>query len=177
MAKLQDKFFNRVIEGDLELDGQVKGDLDLEGSIKADSIIENPLTYTFSKTTSNEDFEISYVYAGVVKNGNKITLAFALTVKKLQNPQSSNITVGKFKLPQEIYDKLYPFTLAAADLLSTGKIVASNSYNANVDVNFWCQKIANREISYGANLSNCVVGNVYYLRIENTFLLSENLAS
>ena len=40
MAKLQDKFFNRIIEGELELDGHVKGDLELESGGKA-KIFEN----------------------------------------------------------------------------------------------------------------------------------------
>ena len=145
-------------------------------SIKSDSIIENMSGYSFTQLTP-ADFEQNYIYAGACKNGNKLTLVLALTMKKTDNAAPSSRALGSFTVPSDIYDKIYPFSIGGADLVATGKTTASNNYNSNTDCNYWLQKSVNNTINFSLNANSMTLNILYYVRLEITILLSENLIS
>ena len=54
--------------------------------------------------------ELEYVYAGVAKNGNKITFVLALNVTRLAEVTSYKhfINLGNFIIPTSLLNKIYP---------------------------------------------------------------------
>ena len=164
---------NINISGNLTVSGGISGT-----AVTGDSIIENMSGYSFSKTT-NADATLEYIYAGVVKNGNKLTFAIALNVTKT-GTFSSAVDIGDFYLPSAIMDKLYPTTIGGYTLLNMGAIkitmdgintkeVAYQIYKSYTNIIFRLTNSANLNTQFTTN-------DKYYVRVEATFLLSENLA-
>lgn len=160
--------------GDVSIDGDLSVDGDFEAnSVSADSIIENMSGYTFIK--QNEDMQ-TFAYAGVCKNGNKITFVIAADI----TPSSTFISngggyIGKFGIPSEIYQKLVPF-YGSTNYVSykTLRMVISGS-NAFKDVTTRGDNSENNRYSIVLLTAGLTAGTKYYYRYEETFLLSENM--
>lgn len=204
MAKLQDKFFNRVIEGDInissseidslgiakkselptdaEIVSAIAGkdiapkDVTSSGNITGNSIIENMTGYSFVKS-SNENFTYEYIYAGIVKNGNKLTLALALNLTLTGSASTYTIMLGHFGLPSNVLARLYPTQVGGSNFLSLKVEHAHQTLDDYVEIRPFVQK-GDTQINIASRILSTFTPNVArYIRLEFTFLLSDNLAS
>ena len=164
-------------------DVTLEQDLDVTGDIAAtnitgDSIIENMTGYSFNASSFEE---INYIYAGACKNGNKITFVLFGTYTKKANDPSVNPTLGEFIVPDEVYEKLYPYSS-----YNLADIVISYSSSPSEDKVMLPGSVTKRTgnavriVAYKVHESGTgklVAETPYLFRIEVTFLLSENLIS
>lgn len=143
-------------------------------SVKGNEIIENMTGYSFS-AIENENLDVEYVYAGAVKNGNKLTLVVAFNITPLAITSALE-DVCRFSVPQSVLDKLIPTTIAGyGNTLSAGTIVFKQYINDNKIIHTLVQKINGIKVQIYNN-TNWSVDTKYYGRLELTFLLSDNLA-
>lgn len=157
------------------------GNVNIAGNFTADSIIENMSGYTFSgQPTSDAERSIEMVYAGIVKNGNKLTAVIALNITRIATITSA-LTLGAFGIPADVASKLFPTNIAGYNVLalSHGKAVEDFTGNGQ-DLTASFFKGTNS--FYGgcystSQLNNLTLNTKYYFRAEITFLLSDNLAS
>ena len=152
------------------------GDLDVDGKITGDEIVENMSGYSYQAQT-HEDFTLSPVYSGVCKNGNKVTFVIALNATRNTAGEQNDIYVGKFTIPSDVGAKLFPTTVGGNNFLALGNNEIFNTIGNSVSAKWWCGKNSNTEIRFSFRSSNMVLTSTYYIRIECTFLLSDNLAS
>ena len=155
------------------------GNVNIAGNFTADSIIENMSGYSFAKKT-NTEATLEYIYAGVVKNGNKLTFALALNITKTGSFTSA-VEIGEFGVPIAVMDRLYPTLIGGYTLLNMGAInitmdgintkeVALQIYKGSYSITFRLTNSGNLNTQFTTN-------DKYYVRAEATFLLSDNLAS
>lgn len=152
--------------------------VEIQGSITGDEIIENMSGYSFSKGSETTNLTREFVYAGIVKNGNKITLVIAINLTRT-GTVASTAALGKFVLPSDILSKIYPSTIGGYDYVSVGKYGAWQSDTTSKDLSIYSQKAADG-ITFSGNTDpiNALTANTkYYCRIELTILLSDNLAA
>lgn len=148
------------------------------GAITAPTITENMSGYAFTKRTVTADFDLDYAYAGVVKNGNKIT--FAICAKIVNHSIGAGaFNIGRFDIPSAVGSKLFPVSIGGINnALSTKNInLTSTAYSVNTKV-ATVFKISDTQIQvnlYG--LDGLAPETEFLLRYEETFLLSDNLAS
>ena len=146
--------------------------------IKGGEIIENMSGYSFELGQTTEDVEITGVYAGIVKNGNKLSWVLFLKIKRLQTITSQRPFLGEFNIPSNILDKLVPTTLFGENLLLGETISATNESNtssANLLL-IGVKSSTGFKLHLGVGSMSNLSENVnYLLRIERTFMLSENL--
>ena len=147
-------------------------DVTASGNITGDSIIENMSGYAFAMpTTSNVTYDIQY--AGVVKNGNKVTFVIAGSI--IRTGDAGLISVGVFGIPSAVGSKLYP---TKSNWLSMKSIYLANDYADGVSKPYLAVKNSDTSISFNIYGTNALVENrEYFFRVEETFLLSDSLAS
>lgn len=149
------------------------GNVNIAGNFTADSIIENMSGYTFYPA-SNANATYEYIYAGVCKNGNKVTFVIYAKVTRTGDVLAGALQLGGFKFPLDVYNKLYP---AVSNYLSFINAVFAVDDSTKVNLNGIVFKSGDGP-SVTCYLANTLTLNTpYYVRIEETFLLSENLAS
>ena len=148
------------------------------GNITAPSIIENMSGYTFTKGTTTAKTTIEYVYGGCVKNGNKLTLAIALNLSKINSENESNVFLGRFVVPADVYAKLFPSAMGGSYFLAVNQTSALDENFGFHTMSYFVSKQGNNQIDIYA-LSTSPLNNTLknYARIELTFLLSDNLAA
>lgn len=164
-------------------DVSISGNLSVIGDVTGGSIIENMTGYSFNKGPNTTNRNLTYAYAGVVKNGNKITFAIALDVEALDNiVAGSYVSIGNFYIPTAIGSKLYPYTLGSYnDVLHTARITLKRNDSLNSDVKN-CFLVVQKPSNGAIGVSffpevDLTSGYHYVVRVEVTFLLSSNLAS
>lgn len=169
---------------DLEVNNsaQVNGDLSVTndlnaGNITGDSIIENMTGYSFAKQ-SPLGFTIDYVFASIVKNGNKLTAVIAANITRTDSvPDASNI--GRFNIPAAVAAKLYPTYIGNYNVLDMHKVSVSKDGINFTDLLSRVYK-GNNEFSVfltATTLNTLDLNEKYFLRYEITFLLSDNMAA
>ena len=153
-------------------------DISATGNITAPSIIETMSGYSLISQTPT-GLTLSPVYAGAVKNGNKLTLVFAVDITRTTNLTGSYSNVILFNVPEAIRDKLYPKEINSIAVLSASKVLAIDSSAVAHDV--YC---IGAKHTFGvifrlsnSDLNNLTQDEAHYVRIETTFLLSDSLAS
>ena len=145
-------------------------------SVHADEIIENMEGYSFTKQEDDSYNAFDYIYAGVVKNGNKLTFALALKLTRVSGGGGYK-RMGTFTIPEAVYNKLYPVTIDGTTYMSIGDIDGvDTSTKAIVSSPWYCFKTASNSIAVALNNANMSNNEECYIRFEFTFLLSENLA-
>ena len=184
---------NVVIEEDLNVGGdlEVTGDLVIGGAIEyesltltgdlnadgvyANEIIENMEGYSFVPISEITYDDLNIIYAGVCKNGNKITFVMFMT---FTYKGYAFRDVGTFIVPSDVYAKLYPYILQNVDTLDTRTLdlvkerqsIPSSAYGEIF-------KAGNNQVVFSfAVPSGLTVDATYSVRYEATFLLSDNLA-
>lgn len=155
------------------------GNVNVDGNFTANSIIENMTGYSFE--VSSPSFATCHIdYASVVKNGNKITYAISGVINFSSFPSSNNVVLGTFTHPIEIGLKLFPSTINdVQNILSNKNISFSSSFTSFKDVPLICFKNGYTKIYFQLfNISSTLELNInYHFRIEETFLLSDNMAA
>lgn len=153
----------------------LSGNVNIDGNITANSIIEKMTGYSLAV----KDASFTNAFIGVVKNGNKLTIALAGTFTPSQEILTAGIIrLARINIPASIYNKLVPISppyilTANQTLLFTSQSdfypvawKAENNYSNAVNINL--VTLTNQNLQVGVN---------YAMRIEMTFLLSDNLVS
>ena len=149
-------------------------DVTASGNITAPSIIENMSGYTFTPATSTEKSTISNVFAGAVKNGNKLTFVIALNLTKLES--ESNTFLGEFVVPASVYAKLYTSSIGGGSYLAVSQIASIDADFGFHSLNYFVSKSGSNKVTFRALTTSPLATNkANYIRIELTFLLSETL--
>lgn len=152
-----------------------QGDVNIDGNFTANSIIQKMSGFAFNSYGNN--FEP--IYAGACQNGNKLTLVVFGKYTKVEG--TAYETIASFNVPSAVFSKLYPYQLGSLqNALESKKLSASldTSRTDKVDVtleitkNSWTPEVDITLLS----LTNLTNGSSYFLRIEQTFLLSDNMA-
>ena len=144
------------------------------GNITAPSIIENMTGYSFTKT-SNANLTREYLYAGVVKNGNKITFCIFLKLNRTGSVEDSICNCGTFNIPASIGARLFPYQ---GSWLESKKVYLSSGYNSGTECYGLIFKDGNEAVRVNIYGINSITENTdYVVRVEVTFLLSDNLAA
>ena len=158
------------------------GNVNVAGNFTANSIIENMVGYSFETPTMPTNLTADFVYAGVCKNGNKLTFAVAVVLEKVGTVTIAPFTIGRFFIPNTISQKLY-----AVDFFGPGNYrianevvqLFANGYT-KIDTFVYTSKGANSDVFIKLDASTLVnmTDNVpYYVRYDVTFLLGDNMAS
>ena len=152
-----------------------QGNLNVDGSISGDEIIENMSGYSFIPNETGDGFTMEHIYAGVVKNGNKITFVSAFKITKTAD-QDYHKLVGSFIIPSDLMDKLYPTEIDGRDILDIKVGGAFASQNSFVSQQYGLEKLTDKLVIrlYNAR-TNLTTNTEYFIRCECTLLLSENL--
>lgn len=165
-------------KAELTLKANVSGQA-FTGAITAPSIIEDMSGYSFY--TEGNLTEESVIYAGVCKNGNKISFVlFGTYTKKSENP-TVNPILGYFIIPSSVGEKLRPYSSNTLLDLNIEYSPGVSSQKITLPGNFI--KRSGTLLAVGAYMvhesgaNRLVAGTPYLFRIEATFLLSDNLAS
>lgn len=150
-------------------------------SVHANEIIENMSGYSAElDNTLSEYFEKENVYTSVVKTGNKITFVCAFKVTRKASFTGTDLSLAKFTIPSNIGSKLYPVSLAGYNSgIAFSSITAMNQYKSGVDIYGLVEKNNNTQLTIYIvaknNLDDLTLDTSYYVRVEATFLLSDNL--
>lgn len=148
------------------------GNVNIAGNFTADSIIENMTGYTFSKGSIASSVTLDY--AGVVKNGNKITFVIAGT---MINNSTFSARIGDFYMPSSIGEKLYPINEDNDVSVSQVFMAKVSGSGAGVAKSASIRKPSNTHlIAYIYGATDLEADKTYAFRYEQTFLLSDNLA-
>ena len=153
------------------------GDLDVDGKITGNEIIENMSGYSFDKSTETSGVTREYVYVGVVKNGNKLTCVCALNLTFDNAPLGEyGVYMGYLTIPNEIASKLYPTQIGAYGFLDVSQVMALESNLKGIPIMVYSEKAGNGISMTAVANENLEANKKYYVRLEMTFLLSDNLA-
>ncbi|MBO4726583.1 MAG: hypothetical protein J5598_03220 [Clostridia bacterium] len=157
------------------------GNVNIAGNFTANSIIENMTGYDFTAGSTNEHITRENIYAGIVKNGNKLTIVGALNLTRTGALSSGEDTIrfGIFDIPSNVADKLYPTTIGLSDYLDLKHIKGwfGPSLAHGVDLIGFCTKGSQNLSLWVSGLDNLELNEKIYIRYEVTLLLSNNLIS
>lgn len=149
------------------------------GAITAPSIIENMSGYSAS-ILSNAGLTEEAIYIGAVKNGNKLTLVVAMNLTKNETLSGSK-NICDIVVPASIFSKLYP--TAIGGYLGLLDYIALNGIDEDgqfINLKALIYKEGSNKVRFGihsSTIDNLTLNKKTYIRIESTFLLSDNLAS
>ena len=156
------------------------GNVNVDGNFTANSIIENmdSNSYYFNKLSETSGIERTFNYVGIVKNGNKLTIVISGTLKRT-NTSTNSFSIGDFYIPNIVGSKLFTYTLSPFD-----NIVASvgaqcwNGFNISnkKEISILFQKYNDNYLHIIGYSLPLEIDTTYVFRIEQTFLLSDNLA-
>lgn len=148
--------------------------VDADATITGAEIVEKMSGYSFVKgASSNITYE--YVYCGAVKNGNKLTLVWALKITRTDESATS-ANLGHFLIPKAVADKLYPVQFGAYPFLDNRKMGVFSSQTNAVDVYGYIEKLNTTWIrAVLPSLGTLTLNTAYYVRYEATFLLNDTL--
>ena len=122
----------------------------------------------------NTKIEVNPIYVGACKNGNKITfVAFLSFTRKSEDAVYAGVA---FNIPELIGSKLFPFEVGGSyylDLLQLSGVQKSDwsRITCNVDIT----KVSNTQLVFAFSDYYARQNEETYIRIEETFLLSDNL--
>lgn len=158
----------QLLNGDLN----VSGNLSVTGKITGAEIVENMTGYNFYEGSALPE-GVDIVFAGAVKNGNKITFAVAMAVL-LTEALNTSVLIGGFNMPQEVSDKIIP---SFSNYVDIKDIQFASSGTSTIGVKARFIKASSTTIQLNLRMENFVAGTQYYGRYECTFLLCDNMAA
>lgn len=164
---------NITVSGNLTVSGGISGN-----AVTGNSIIENMAGYVFTPTTK-ANITIEYIYVGIVKNGNKITLVNFVKLTRTGTVADDYFKIGAFTIPESVGEKLYPYILSGNSVLSSKVLSCWDSESATPkEINCHIHKNSNTSLEvFAFNASQLTQNQDYYARLEATFLLSDPLNS
>ena len=151
-------------------------EINMSGDLTANSIIENMSGYSAELGDDSNDF--TPVYVGACKTGNKITFVIFGTIYFETTPTSSNPTLIKFYVPDTVWGKLYPYIVGGSQRLSQGTIPAFKGLSTYDNIIYDVFKLMTEPHGVRFDLqgvNGLSANTTYAIRIEQTFLLSDNL--
>ena len=187
MAKLKTRTNQPVEDTDGLLNhlSQNGNTTEIDGTLNAtkvtgNEIIENMNGYSFSSVTKT-NVTLQIIYAGVVKNGNKLTTVIFGKFTRTGEVANNFSSIGFFIIPASVASKLYPTPLGNQQYaLSSNSITFFSAPSVGVELNTLVNKDDthnNRLVSYVYNVNSLTENTEYQFRFETTFLLSDNLVS
>lgn len=146
------------------------------GAITSPSITEIMSGYSFNLDPLPQYALLNIAYAGVCKNGNKLSFALAGTVGRTGVVSGNNLLIGKFAIPAEIYNNIYPISGTSVAYLN---LYCASDYESGVSCPIVISKVGNNTLGFRLYKvdSNLTENINYHIRCEFTFLLSDNLAN
>ena len=162
-----------ALEGqDVELNS-----LDADGLITGGEIVEKMSGYAFDKLAEVTGLTREFVYAGCVKNGNKLTFVIACNYTRTDSIAGGDGYLGEFSIPSDVASKLYPTLIGSSNVLDMKTVVVFNDTTVSKSIVASTTKGTNKVTMYAHTLNELTLNTKYYVRYEVTFLLSENLIS
>lgn len=154
-----------------------QGNVNISGNLTANSIVENMTGYSFTELDP-ADLSLETVYAGAVKNGNKVTFVFCMNITATNNISAGNRALCSFDMPLAVGNKLNTTTIGGITVLdiSQALLVPSNDYTAGQVATCYCNKTGPATITLGIRIPAMTAGEKFFVRREITFLLSNNFA-
>lgn len=155
--------------------------LDATGLITGGEIVEKMSGYSFAVAESAvpENLTLSIVYAGAVKNGNKLTLSVFGSVTRTGTISPAYLSGAlSFNLPSAVASKIYPFTLGTLTRTCDAKnIQLLSAYDNSVTKPVVLLKYDNAFVLNIYGLGDLELNKPHVFRYEVTFLLSDSLIS
>lgn len=157
---------------------EVGGVVTLNDEFTANEIIEKMNGYA-AALSSQTGWTYEKVYCGVCKNGNKLTFVLCINLTKTDGDVSNDLTLCNFSVPSSVGAKLYPVSIGGYNFLAYDRVVAfasvtDSTLNKNCD-QFWRKGDATN-VNCGISFRETpVVDTTYFVRLEATFLLSDDL--
>ena len=128
--------------------------LDATGLITGGEIVEKMSGYSFSPA-SNANFTYEYVYAGVVKNGNKITFVIAANLTKGAGADRL-ASIGGFTIPASVGAKLFPTQVGAYSFLDNKVVAIFSDFTNYISCPCYTGKGSNTSINTSPPVNNGV---------------------
>jgi len=129
----------------------------------------------------DENWNKENVYTSVALNGAKLTFVCACNIIAKKDVPAGEFGLITFKMPSNIFNKLYPTNIGGVDSLLTKvnvSLTPSSSYSTQINGISYCQKYtADIRFSLIFDTTGVLEGSKYYVRVEATFLLGDNLIS
>lgn len=145
-------------------------------SITGDSIIENMSGYSMAlNPITNLTEEV--VFGGVVKNGNKLTIVFAINLTKTDTLAGSQFLL-QANIPSAVGSKLYQTTIGGYSALGLFNASAVHGSSTIISLKVLVEKPDDTKIKFylqSDTINSLPLNEKTYLRIEQTYLLSDNL--
>lgn len=178
LAQIQAIIALMASKGELDfsdVDLKVKS-VDASDKITGGEIVENMSGYSFTSSPAIENITKEDVYAGVVKNGNKLTIVCACNFTKSATT-TGNQDFGAFVIPTAVLNKLIPAQIGSYQYMDVRVIQGASSGWSTINMGVYCQKTTTgvRLAIDSFGLSQMVADTKYYVRYELTFLLSDSL--
>lgn len=154
----------------------ITGNLAVGGAITGGSIIENMEGYSFTQSdnsATHPEVTMTINYAGVVKNGNKITFVIAGSIVSSVDKTTISLYTGRFYFPSAIGNKLFPMLSSQVlDIKQTPLFLNDYTYTPLLSVIY---KRSSQHIEGLLSNITLTAGTSYAFRQEVTFLLSDSL--
>lgn len=192
--------------GNLSVTGNyssASGSVNVGGSVSAGGGVSTPtasVTYSLSTpriTSSGEEIEaqkpivevmagysLNYTseqftpdYVGISKNGNKLSIAFNGVVTTQSTHPDGGYVLVRFNMPNSIGNKIIPHFEGLLSNLLISVLEGNNQWAAPTTGFVRCVKYSSYQLQFYLLTSGLNVSSSYYIRVETTFLLSENLAA
>ena len=152
------------------------GSLDADGLVTGAEIVEKMSGYTMvNQSIANITKE--NVYGGVVKNGNKLTIVYAFNVTRTAEVTAVFDPLLSINIPSAIGSKLYP-AIGSATLARQIVYAVNTGGGEDKELNISLLKNSGTNLSFNvaASALNALTSDTkYYIRVECTFLLSDNM--
>lgn len=154
------------------------GDVNINGNLTAKSIIQSMNGYGLVGRNNL----LQNVYLGICQNGNKLTFALSFDITLTERPQYEIIGLANFYIPYDVYPLLVTKnTGGLTDVVNAGTVGAITiPQDDAIPVNYYVQKTIQDgyyQVQFNMRTNKLTTGTTYTIRIEQTYLLSENLAS
>lgn len=159
-----------------DLGAILQGNVNIDGNLTANSIIENMSGYSISDKNAN----VTFNYAGVVKNGNKLTIALFFNFK-LSEDLNVNIpfTICNINLPLDVANKLETTAIEGVqNIVNNQKQVVNYALNDMQEANLITYRYGQSLVINLSPLETPMLATRNYIaRVEMTFLLSDNMVA
>ena len=160
-----------IFQGNINIDGNLNAT-----KVTGNEIVENMSGYSFTMPSTSG---VEIIYASIVKNGNKLTMVLfgAITPTSNMNPDTAT-ELGTFKLSDSVKPKILWYTSGSLSYVTAeGKVPLTYSVAYSIDGQFYFRvDPQGNEVVKVYNKAQLNAGTTYHFRIEQTFLLSDNMA-
>ena len=157
----------------------ISGDLTVTGTADANKvtgneIIEKMSNYYVTLPSTTANVAINNIYVSVSKTGNKVTFVIFASLTKLTS--TAEYAVYEFSIPVAVGAKLYTYEVGGYQYLDNGNITGvQKSDYTRVEVGYDITKLSNSTIRFNISSGGLTQNEETYVRLEKTFLLSDNM--